>query len=173
MSSTGMQMQIEQRAEEWLEGRLGKGEKIRAVAAGSYPTLVRGKSIWIAAVSAALGGTALEALGVPSPLGLASALAVAVTGWYVWLLRRDEVRHQPAAPWPLVVATNRRVLFLNRKLLGGGDFGLAVERRALTGFEVVSQSRETYRTRFSFRDGLVVDAELRRATHLVDELSRR
>jgi hypothetical protein len=171
MSSTGGHMQIEQRAAEWLDGRLGKGEKIRAVAAGSYPTLVRGKSIWIAAIIAALGGTGLEAAGVPSPLGLLLAFAVAITGWYSWLLRRDDVPDQPAAPWPLVVATNRRVLFLNRKLLGGGDFGLAVERRDLTGFEVLSHSRETYRTRLSFRDGLVVDVELRRAVSLVDELS--
>lgn len=165
-------MQIEQRATEWLRDELQRGEKLCAVAAGSYPSLVRGKSVWVVAGGAAIVGVGVESVsGVPSPLGLVGAFLAALALWYGWLLRRPPVAEQPAAPWPLVVATTERVIFIERALVGGGGaIRLERSRRDLERLDVASRSRNAMRTTLAFRNGPTVDVELRDAGPLVAEL---
>ncbi|HSF86505.1 MAG TPA: hypothetical protein VLG28_12735 [Acidimicrobiia bacterium] len=166
--------QLDDRAVEWLADDLGRGEKIKAVAAGSYPDLVRGRSIWVVAIAGAILGTLLEGFGLlPPPFGLAVSLLVAIGGWYVWLLRRPASPEQPAAPWPLVVVTNQRVLFLKRGLIGGdGEMAFARKRSELKRAVLEFHKRNTYRMALSFADGPDVRLELHRAKDVSDELVR-
>ncbi len=167
-------MQLEQRAAEWLDDELRRGEKIRAVAAGSYPELVRGRSIWVVAIAGAVLGTVLESAGVlPSPLGLLVALTVAIGGWYAWLLRKPATEERPAAPWPLVAVTNQRIVFLKRGLLGGdGEVVLERSRSDLKRAKLDFHKRNTYRVTLVFDGGPEVRIEMHRAKAVTDELIR-
>ena len=166
--------QLDERAAEWLADDLGRGEKIKAVAAGSYPDLVRGRSIWVAAIAGAILGTFLDAFAVfPPPFGLIVSLFVAIGGWYVWLLRKPDTPERPAAPWPLVVVTNQRVLFLKRGLVvGGGALVYARKRSDLKRANLELHRKNAYRLALAFADGPDVRVELHHAKKVSDELAR-